>query len=169
MAVYVENGESFLVNGRPLKAIDFYWKRRIADYQSKLNKSGAKKSRKLSRMHRKAKLQAKHYINTAVRQTVEKLYQMGVSRIVVGYPKGIARNSDKGRKQNYLLSHVWRFNTMIQRLREVAEEYGIQVLVVNEAFTSKTCPFAGSPTKGLALFVDFIRVPQRGLSSTRTW
>ncbi|NJF24036.1 transposase, partial [Thermococcus sp. GR5] len=40
MAVYVENGESFLVNGRPLKSIDFYWRRKIADYQSKLNKSG---------------------------------------------------------------------------------------------------------------------------------
>ncbi len=67
MAVYVENGESFLVKGRPLKSIDFYWQRGIADYQSKLNKSGAKTSRKLKKLHEKAKLQAKHYINTAVR------------------------------------------------------------------------------------------------------
>ena len=74
MAVYLENGESFLVNGRPLKSIAFYWQKRIAEYQSKINKSGAKKSRKLKRMHEKAKLQAKHYINTVVRQTVEKLF-----------------------------------------------------------------------------------------------
>ncbi|KUH33095.1 transposase [Thermococcus celericrescens] len=143
MAVYVENGESFLVNGRPLKSIAFYWRRRIADYQSKLNKSGAKKSKKLKRMHEKAKLQAKHYINTVVRQTVERLYHLGVSRIVVGYPKGIARNSERGKKQNFILSHVWRFNTVIQRLKEVAEEYGIQVLLVNEAFTSQSCPLCG--------------------------
>ena len=70
MAVYVENGESFLVNERPLKSIAFYWQKKIAEYQSKLNKSGCKKSRKLRRMHEKAKLQARHYINTAVRQTV---------------------------------------------------------------------------------------------------
>ncbi|WP_297420665.1 transposase, partial [Thermococcus sp.] len=139
MAVYVENGESFLVNGRPLKAIDFYFRKVIADYQSKLNKSGVKTSRKLRRLHEKAKLQAKHYINTAVRQTLERLYHLGVSRIVVGYPKGISRNSDKGKKQNFLLSHVWRFNTVIQRLKEVAEEYGISVVVVDEAFTSKVC------------------------------
>ncbi|AEH24500.1 RNA-guided endonuclease InsQ/TnpB family protein [Pyrococcus yayanosii] len=143
MAVYVENGKSFLVNGRPLKSIAFYWQKQIADYQSKLNKSSAKKSRKLKRMYQKAKLQAKHYINTAVRQTVEKLYQLGVSRIVVGYPKEIARNSDKGRKQNFLLSHVWRFNYVIKRLKEVAEEYGIKVVIVDEAFTSKTCPLCG--------------------------
>jgi len=143
MAVYVENGESFLVNGRPLKSIDFYWRKKIADYQSKLNKSGARKSRKLRRMHEKAKLQAQHYINTAVRQTVKKLYELGISRIVVGYPKGIARNSDKGKKQNFILSHVWRFNYVIKRLTEVAEEYGIQVVLVDEAFTSQVCPLCG--------------------------
>ena len=145
MVVYVENGESFLVNGRPLKSIAFYWRKRIAEYQSQLNKSGAKKSRKLGRMHEKAKLQIKHYINTAVRQTLEKLYRFGVSKIVVGYPKGIARNSDRGKKQNFILSHVWRFNTFIKRLKEVSEEYGISIVVVNEAFTSKTCPVCGKP------------------------
>ena len=168
MAVYVENGESFLVNGRPLKAIDFYFRRIIADYQSKLNKSGVKKSRQLKRMHEKAKLQAKHYINTVVRQTVERLYQLGVSRIVVGYPKGIARDSDKGRRQNFLLSHVWRFNMVIQRLMEVAEEYGISIMAVDEAFTSKTAPFAGSPMRELASFADYLSVPRRGLCSMPT-
>jgi len=143
MAVYVENGESFLVNGRPLKSIAFYWQHRIAEYQSKINKSGFKTSRRLRRIHKKAKLQARHYINTAVRQTVERLYRLGVSKIVVGYPKEIARNSDKGRRQNFILSHVWRFNYVIKRLKEVAEEYGIRIVLVDEAFTSQTCPLCG--------------------------
>jgi len=163
MAVYVENGESFLVNGIPLKSIAFYWRKRIAEYQSKINKSGCKKSRKLTRMHQKAKLQAKHYINTAVRQTIERLYQRGVSRIIVGYPKGISRNSDKGRKQNYLLSHVWQFNYIIKRLKEVAEEYGIRVLVVDEAFTSKTCPVCGKPHEGARFVRGLFKCPETGL------
>ncbi|ACJ16732.1 Hypothetical transposase [Thermococcus onnurineus NA1] len=163
MAVYVENGESFLVNGKPLKSIAFYWQRRIADYQSKLSKSGAKKSRKLKRMHEKAKLQAKHYINTVVRQTVRRLYDLGVSKIVVGYPKGIARNSEKRRKQNFLLSHVWRFNYVIKRLKEVAEEYGILVEVVDEAFTSKTCPVCGKPHKGARFVRGLYSCPTTGL------
>ncbi len=159
MAVYVENGESFLVNGRPLKSIAFYWQKRIAEYQSKINKSGCKKSRRLKRMHEKAKLQAKHYINTAVKQTVEKLYQLGVSRIVVGYPKEIARNSNKGKKQNFILSHVWRFNYVIKRLKEVSEEYGISVEVVNEAFTSKRCPFCGKPHEGARFVRGLFKCP----------
>ncbi len=163
MAVYVENRESFLVNGRPLKSVDFYWRRKIADYQSKLNKSGCKKSRKLKRMHAKAKLQAKHYINTAVRQTVRKLYELGVSKIVVGHPKGIARNSDKGKKQNFLLSRVWRFNHVIKRLKEVAEEYGIKVLIVGEAFTSKLCPVCGKPHRGARFVRGLYSCPATGL------
>ncbi|GAB6100841.1 RNA-guided endonuclease TnpB family protein [Thermococcus atlanticus] len=163
MAVYVENGQSFLVNGRPLKSIDFYWRKKIAEYQSKLNKSGARTSRKLRRMHEKAKLQAKHYINTAVRQTVKRLYELGVSRIVVGYPKGIARNSNKGKKQNFILSHVWRFNYVIKRLKEVAEEYGISVVVVNEAFTSKLCPVCGKPHEGARFIRGLFKCPTTGL------
>ena len=104
MAVYIENGESFLVNGGLLKSIAFYWQKRIAEYQSKLNKSGGKTSRRLRRMHEKAKLQARHYINTAVRQTVKRLHELGVSKIVVGYPKEIAREPEKGRKHNFILS-----------------------------------------------------------------
>ena len=163
MAVYVENGESFLVNGRPLKSIAFYWRRKIADYQSKLNKSGAKASRKLKRMHVKAKLQAKHYINTAVRGTVRKLYELGVSKIVVGYPKGIARNSDRGKRQNFVLSHVWRFNYVIKRLTEVAEEYGIVVELVDEAFTSKVCPVCGKPHEGARFVRGLFKCPATGL------
>ncbi len=42
------------MNGRPLKAIDSYFRKIIADYQSKLNKSRAKTSRKLKKLHAKA-------------------------------------------------------------------------------------------------------------------
>ncbi|WP_342667050.1 RNA-guided endonuclease InsQ/TnpB family protein [Thermococcus celericrescens] len=163
MAVYVENGESFLVNGRPLKAIDFYFRKIIADYQSKLNKSGAKTSRKLKMLRRKAKLQAKHYINTAVRQTVEKLYELGVSEIVVGYPKGIGRNSNKGKRQNFILSHVWRFNYVIKRLMEVAEEFGISVEVVGEAFTSQLCPLCGQRHSNGRIFRGLFKCREEGV------
>ncbi|AHF81394.1 transposase ISTsi3 [Thermococcus paralvinellae] len=163
IAVYVENGEGFLVNGRPLKSIAFYWQKKISEYQSKLNKSGFKTSRKLRRMHEKAKLRARHYINTAVRQTVERLYYLGVSKIVVGYPKKIARNSNKGKKQNFILSQVWRFNYVIKRLTEVAEEYGIRVLLVDEAFTSQTCPLCGKPHNGARFVRGLYKCPAEGL------
>ncbi|WP_342667088.1 zinc ribbon domain-containing protein [Thermococcus celericrescens] len=54
---------------------------------------------------------------------------------------------------------MWRFNTVIKRLKEVAEEYGISVIVVDEAFTSKRCPVCGKPHEGLASFVGYLSVP----------
>ncbi|MCD6558749.1 MAG: transposase, partial [Palaeococcus sp.] len=163
MAVYVENGESFLVNGRPLKSITFYWQKKISEYQSKLNKSGAKTSKKLRRMYKKAKLQAKHYINTAVRQTVRRLHELGVSKIVIGYPKEIAREPNKGKKQNFILSHVWRFNYVIKRLKEVSEEYGIVVEVVSEAFTSQSCPLCGQRHPNGRIFRGLFKCCREGV------
>ncbi|KUJ98541.1 MAG: Transposase, IS200/IS605 family [Thermococcales archaeon 44_46] len=163
MAVYVENGGSFLVNGMPLKSIAFYWRKRIADYQSKINKSGSKKSRKLSKLHLKAKLQMKHCINTMVRRTIEKLYSLGVSKIYVGYPKGISRNSNRGRKQNFLLSQVWHFNYLIKRLKEVSGEYGIEVVLVDEAFTSQSCPLCGHRHKNGRIFRGLFKCHREGV------
>ncbi|NJE42574.1 transposase [Thermococcus sp. GR7] len=163
MAVYVSDGHSFLVNGRPLKSIAFYWQRKIADYQSELNKNGKKSSKRLKKYHLKWKLQTRNYVNSSVRQVVRSLHDLGVSKIIVGYPKGIARNSGKGRRQNFLLSRVWLFSYIIQRLREVSEEYGIVVEVVDEAYTSLTCPFCGRSHYGARFVRGLYLCPQEGL------
>jgi putative transposase len=121
MAIYVENGLTKLVNGRPLKAISHYWRGKIAEYQSTLNKYGLKTSRRLGRMYSKWRRQVKHYIDVKVREAVEWLYDIGVSTIKVGYPKGIAR-----RNGNFNNVHIWTYGYLLRRIREVAEEYGIK-------------------------------------------
>ena len=92
-AIYIENGRSFLINGRPLKSIAYYWQRKIAKYQSILNKNGCRTSRKLRRMYAKWRKLAKYNINTAVRKLTESLYEAGVSIIYVEYLKNIAQQN----------------------------------------------------------------------------
>jgi putative transposase len=138
MAVYVENGLTKLVNGKPLKAISFYWKRKIAEYQSTLNKYGLETSKRLRRMYTKWKRQVRSYINAKVREVIEWLYHAGVSTIKVGYPKGIAQ-----RNGNFDNNHVWTYGLLLRRIREVAEEYGIKVIYVDEKGTSTRCPWHG--------------------------
>ena len=91
------------------------------------------------------------------------LYELGVSKIIAGYPKDIAREPNKGKKQNFILSHVWRFNYVIKRLKEVAEEYGVEVVLVNEAFTSQTCPICGKPHEGARFVRGLYKCPAEGL------
>jgi putative transposase len=138
MAVYVENGLAKLVNGRPLKAISHYWRLRIAEYQSMLNKYGLKTSRRLRAMYSKWRRQIKSYVDSRVRQAVEWLYNVGVSIIKIGYPKNIAQENG-----NFNNVHVWTYGYLLRSIYEVAEEYGIAVVYVDEAHTSSKCPIHG--------------------------
>ncbi len=138
MAIYAENGLAKLVNGRPLKAISHYWRMRIAEYQSMLNKYGLKTSRRLRSMYSKWRRQVKAYIDSRVRQAIEWLYSVGVSVIKVGYPKYIAQENG-----NFNNVQVWTYGYLLRRIYEVAEEYGIAVAYVDEAYTSSKCPIHG--------------------------
>ena len=138
MALYIENGFTKLVNGKPLKAISHYWQRRIAEYQSTLNRYGLKTSRKLGQMYSRWRRQMKSHIDGKVRQAVEWLYSAGVSAIKVGHPKNIAQENG-----NFNNVQVWTYGYLLKRIGEVAEEYGITVIYVDEAYTSSKCPLHG--------------------------
>jgi putative transposase len=138
LAIYVEDGSTRLVNGKPLKSISFYWRERISKYQSMLNKYGLETSRKLRRMHAKWKRQVRSYIDAKVREAVEWLYEAGVSTIKVGYPRYITQRSG-----NFDNTRVWTYGYLLRRLSEVAEEYGINVIYVDESYTSSRCPWHG--------------------------
>jgi putative transposase len=138
MAIYIGDGLTRLINGKPLKAISFYWRRKIAKYQSMLNGYGLETSKRLRRMYAKWRRQVKHYINTKVREAVEWLYDIGVSTIKVGYPKGITQENG-----NFDNARVWTYGYLLRRIREVAEEYGISVIYVDESYTSSRCPLHG--------------------------
>jgi putative transposase len=138
IAIYVENGLSKLVNGRPLKAISHYWRMRIAEYQSTLNKYGLKTSKRLRSMYSKWRRQVKAFIDSRVRQAIEWLYSTGVSIIKIGYPKYIAQENG-----NFNNVNIWTYSYLLRRIYEVAEEYGIVAVYVNEAYTSSKCPIHG--------------------------
>jgi putative transposase len=138
IAVYVEDGSTRLINGKPLKAISFYWRKRISKYQSMLNGYGLETSKRLRRMYAKWRRQVRHYIDAKVREAVEWLYDIGVSTIKVGYPKGITQ--ENGDFDN---TRVWTYGLLLRRIREVAEEYGISVIYVDESYTSSRCPWHG--------------------------
>ncbi|PUA32314.1 MAG: transposase [Zestosphaera tikiterensis] len=138
-AVYVENGASLLINGRPLKSMSHYWREKIAKYQSTINKYRVKSSRKLRLMYRKWRNQVKSFMDTQIRRLVERLYEIGVSTVYVGYPKNIAQENG-----NFNNVHVWSYGYLLRRVGEVGEEYGISVIFVDESYTSTTCPVHGN-------------------------
>jgi putative transposase len=61
-----------------------------------------------------------------------------VVRIKIGYPKYIAQENG-----NFDNNRVWTYRYLLKRIAEVAEEYGISVICVDESYTSSRCPWHG--------------------------
>ncbi len=127
-------------SGRNLLADWWYWNRRIAECQSRLKEvNNRHKSKRLSRFIRIRQRRFRQAINTMVRSIVRDLYELDVSKIVVGDLTGIRENNHKGAKNNSMIHNFWSFNYIIQRFKDVAEEYGINVKEVSERKTSSIC------------------------------
>jgi len=140
LAIYVEDRSALLVNGRPLKSVSFYWRNKTSEYQCMLNRYGLKSSKRLRGMFKRWEKQVKYYIDWAVRNSIEWLYQRGVKRVIVGYPKYVSQGPGKGSKVNFEIVHICSNGYLLRKLKEVAEEYGVVVEYVDEDHTSRTCP-----------------------------
>jgi len=76
---------------------------------------------------------------------VKGLYARGVSRIIIGELGGIRNgNDDHGRQVKAMIRNYWSQKHVADRLTWAAEEYGIKVETISEAYTSQTCPRCGS-------------------------
>jgi len=136
-AVFVEDRTTFLVNGRPLKAEAFYWRKKIAKAQSVGDLDKVRKYYTIWRSR------WEHYVRSNLRDLFEKLYQLGVSKVKVGYPKYIAKEPNKSSKVNFEITNLWSYRKIHQWIKDLCEEYGMGYIPVEEQYTSKTCPLCG--------------------------
>jgi len=120
----------------------WYWANRIAQHQQRLAAvNGRKKSKQLSKLYRLRKNRFRHSVATFARQLVKDLYAKGVSTIVIGELTGIRCDNNKHCTQgNAMVHNYWSHKYVADRLRWTAEEYGMKVRTVSEAYTSQTCP-----------------------------
>ncbi|NAY82359.1 MAG: IS200/IS605 family element transposase accessory protein TnpB [Thaumarchaeota archaeon] len=111
--------------------------KQISIEEKRLSRHGLKTSRKLEMLYKKRALLLKNAREGLAKEIVERLYDKGVGEIKIGYPKGIAR--DKGNERN---TNFWSYSAIINRIKDVAQEYGIKVKLVDEENTSK-CSLCG--------------------------
>jgi len=136
-AVFVEDGTTFLVSGRPLKAEAFYWRKKIAEAQSKGDMNRVRKYYLIWRG------KWEHCVRSNLRDLFEKLYELGVSKVKVGCPKYIAKEPNKSAKVNFEITNLQSYRKIYQWIKDLCEEYGMEYIPVEEKYTSKTCPLCG--------------------------
>ena len=139
--VFNHSDTAILIKGSTIKAEYYWWKREIKTYQSIrdwLRNHGFESWKKyhtyyLHAIH-KQRERLRHYYRTAIRFLAETLWQMGIDEVFIGYPYLVGQ--DNGNEYN---TNIWWFNKIVNWLKDVLEEYGVKLRVVNEHGTSRQC------------------------------
>jgi len=132
-------------SGRAVLADWWYWTKKIAKEQSRLatvNKT--RTSKRLRRLFRIRKRRFRHAVNAMVKAIADDAAQLNISKIILGDLRGIRENNRYNGKANSMVHNFWSHAYIIQRFRDKAEEYGIEVIEVDEHKTSSVCPNCGS-------------------------
>ena len=140
---------SYIVKGTPLKSMNQYYNKKKAQIQSELEKCNKKKfSRKLERLTNKRNLKIKNYLHNASRKIINLCKIQNIGNIVIGHNKGWKQEVNIGKKNNQNFVSI-PFNMFIQQLEYKGKMEGINVMVAEESYTSKTDHFANEPMKHL--------------------
>ncbi|MFP3137019.1 MAG: transposase [Nitrososphaeria archaeon] len=148
LASAVTSGGTWLLyRGSRAKGDFFYLTKEIAEAQSKAdsarNAGDSEEFRRLDRRRRRLfrKLVGRmaHLYWNLANHMVRGLWELGVSKIYLGYPHDIAQ--DRGNK---LTSNMWRYRELMDAIELKAQEYGIRVYEVLEYNTSNHCAVHGT-------------------------
>jgi putative transposase len=144
-------GESFIVNGKPLKSINQLYNKRRADLKSKLpllpkkvkTKEGKRiqvgKSKAIQGITKKRNQQVKNYIHHASKLIIEKAKMLNVPHVIVGNNKNIKQDINLGKRTNQNFVAI-PYRQLIEQLQYKAKLNGIKITLTEESYTSK-CSF----------------------------
>ncbi len=140
LAAIASNREGFvprLVNGRPLKAHNQWYNKRMKELKKKLPKENRERvTRQMEQITNKRNRQVNHYLHTASKRIVDFLVEEGVGTIIIGknplWKQGV--NNGRHNNQNFVSIPHARF---IEMITYKAALVGIQVEVTEESYTSK--------------------------------
>ena len=130
--------QSVIVDGKRLKSINHYYNKTKAKLQSKLKK-GKYSSKRISRLTLKRNRKVKDYMHKVSRKIVEYMETNSLNTLFVGKNVGWKDSINLGRTNNQNFVSI-PYNMLIQMLEYKCKLAGINVVIVNEAYTSK-CSF----------------------------
>ncbi|MDT7889265.1 MAG: transposase [Desulfurococcales archaeon] len=169
-AVTISDGSAMLIKGGKIKSEYYWWKREIATYQAirdLLRNAGISTWREyhekyLKAMYKRDERLRQLYI-TAIRFLADKLYDRGVRKLYIGYPIMLSR--DNGNEYN---TNIWWFRKIVLWIVNIFREYGIEVEIVPEDYTSKECSICKAKHKNGRIYRGYTCVERLGRRSMLT-
>lgn len=129
---------SYIINGRPLKSINQFYNKRLAELKSKLEICNKKKtSKNIQRLTVKRNNKINHYLNCCSKQLIKLCIENNVETIIIGHNKGWKQETNIGKKNNQNFVQI-PFNQLINQIQYKSQKYtDLEVIIVEESYTSK--------------------------------
>ena len=140
LAAIASNREGFvpqLVNGRPIKAWNQWYNKRMKELKKRLPKEDRERvTKQMECITNRRNRRIDHYLHTASKRIIDFLVNEGIGTVIIGKNPLWKQECEMGRKnnQNFVLIPHARF---IDMLSYKAALVGIQVEVREESYTSK--------------------------------
>jgi len=156
IAMVTSNGDALILSNRYGRSVKRYRNKKLGQFAKRLShcKNGSKKHKQLIKARAKVKSKTKHQLRNYYHQTTAKAIDFArehhVSEIVCGDIKNVAKNTKKkkrvGRLNRQKLSQA-EFGTLKFYLKYKSKLNGIVFKLVDEAYTTQTCPVCGQRHK----------------------
>jgi putative transposase len=140
LAAIASNREGFvpqLVNGRPIKAWNQWYNKRMKELKKRLPKEDRERvTKQMECITNRRNRRIDHYLHTASKRIIDFLVNEGIGTVIIGKNPLWKQECEMGRKnnQNFVLIPHARF---IDMLSYKAALVGIRVEVREESYTSK--------------------------------
>ena len=133
-----KNNKAFIIDGRKVKSINYYWNKQNARLQSVKDKQGDKKRYTNTQflLRRKRENRIRDYIKKSAKFLVDYCIENDLGTILVGHNKGWKQEINIGRRNNQNFVQV-PFGYLMTLLDSKCQEYGLNYRETQESHTSK--------------------------------
>ena len=153
MAVAHDGEDTHILNGRLLRSKVQYRNKLLATLNSRIDgkmKKGSKRRKRVIRSKKQQLKKIEHQIkeieHKQTSRLITTLHEAGVQTLVIGDVRDLRQGNDVGSTNNQKI-HQWSAGSVRQKLTYKAKRLGIDVVLQEEAHTSKTCPKCGHRRK----------------------
>lgn len=137
MSCGFSNIRPMLINGRPLKSINWYYNKKKAELQSLLKNKYT--SNRITNLTIKRNNKINNYLHKSSRLFINYLVSNGITDVVIGYNKEWKQGINIGRVNNQNFVNI-PYYKLLNMLTYKCELIGITVHITEESYTSK-CSF----------------------------
>lgn len=133
---------AFIINGKIIKSMNQYYNKKKSILISYIGDKGT--SNRLKQLDLKRYNKINDYMHNASRRIIDYCIGHNIGTIVVGHNKGWKQETNTGKANNQKFVSI-PYNKFIQQLQYKSEYVNIQVIVIEESYTSKIDHLALEP------------------------